>query len=227
MVGPHCLRLIDTAWLKPGSGGDRSVSAWTRRGNASRKRISCFSSWTPPAPPLATPRRCKIAIARSTDARHNTVVALNKIDLVGDRPIASIPPGLDGVPVSALTGAGLEDLTAAIIRRADRFQPMVGAGFGRDQCAPRATRSTRAGPQGLRLALEKLSTAGSGAELLASDLRGALDAFGEISGKIDNERDARSAFCRLLHRQMNGGSVPREGNPPAPPAITAAFSGRR
>ena len=35
-------------------------------------------------------------------------------------------------------------------------------------------------------------------ELLASDLRGALDAFGEISGRIDHERvldELFAAFC--------------------------------
>ena len=45
--------------------------------------------------------------------------------------------------------------------------------------------------------LAKLA-ANAPAELLASDLRGALDAFGEISGKIDSERVLDrlfSAFC--------------------------------
>jgi tRNA modification GTPase len=40
---------------------------------------------------------------------------------------------------------------------------------------------------GLRSALEKLSIHGE-VELVASDLRGVLDAFGQITGKIDHER---------------------------------------
>ena len=43
-------------------------------------------------------------------------------------------------------------------------------------------------------ALEKIST-DAPSELLASDLRGALGALGEISGKVDNERMLDQLFA--------------------------------
>jgi tRNA modification GTPase len=48
----------------------------------------------------------------------------------------------------------------------------------------------------LAAAAEKLA-AGEAAELLASDLRGALAALGEISGKVDNERMLDALFANF------------------------------
>jgi tRNA modification GTPase len=46
----------------------------------------------------------------------------------------------------------------------------------------------------LEAALEKIARSGP-SELLASDLRGALGALGEISGKVDNERMLDQLFA--------------------------------
>jgi len=46
----------------------------------------------------------------------------------------------------------------------------------------------------LRSALEKIASGGP-SELLASDLRGALGAIGEISGRVDNERVLDQLFA--------------------------------
>ena len=97
--------------------------------------------------------------------------------------------------VSALTGAGLEELSVAITRCADWFQKEAG----NDQIAINA-RHAHALIQARQCwadAWAKLAENGP-IELLASDLRGALAAYGEISGKVDNERmlDALfSTFC--------------------------------
>ena len=49
-------------------------------------------------------------------------------------------------------------------------------------------------PRSLAAALAKL-TDGTAVELLASDLRGVLAAYGEISGKVDNERMLDALFA--------------------------------
>ncbi|MDR0901186.1 MAG: tRNA uridine-5-carboxymethylaminomethyl(34) synthesis GTPase MnmE, partial [Opitutaceae bacterium] len=86
---------------------------------------------------------------------------------------------------SALTGAGIPALTEAIIARAEAFRHDQG-----DEIiainARHADALTRARAS-LDDATANLDAAGP-VELLASDLRAALDALGEIAGRIDNER---------------------------------------
>jgi tRNA modification GTPase len=121
---------------------------------------------------------------------------MNKIDLL---PEGAVPPaaprGLTAVPVSALTGVGIAALKAEIIRRADSLQPDTGE----DAVAinARHAHALATADECLGQSLAKLA-ANAPAELLASDLRGALEALGEISGKIDNERVLDrlfAAFC--------------------------------
>jgi tRNA modification GTPase len=89
------------------------------------------------------------------------------------------------VQVSALTGDGFSVLTEKITRLADAFRQDQG-----DEIIAinaRHADALRRATECLKTAREKVATAGP-VELLSSDLRGALDAFGEIAGKIDNER---------------------------------------
>jgi len=96
------------------------------------------------------------------------------------------------VRISALTGAGVDGLTAAIAQKADRFQRNVGSdGVAISARHAHALNQAR---DGLRDSLAKL-TDGSPTELLASDLRGVLDAYGEICGRIDNERMLDQLFA--------------------------------
>src|SRR5262249_27566226 len=118
----------------------------------------------------------------------------NKLDLT---PVARAPLSqpFPTVNVSALLGAGFEALEAAIIKLADSYQTEVG-----DEWVAINARHAHA----LARAKECLDAAkakligNEASELLASDLRGALDAFGEIAGKVDNERmldQLFSTFC--------------------------------
>jgi tRNA modification GTPase len=76
-------------------------------------------------------------------------------------------------------------LQAAIVRRAESFSVLLGA----DIIAINARHADALGRAQtcLEASVEKLR-AHDASELVASELRGALDAFGEIGGKIDNER---------------------------------------
>jgi tRNA modification GTPase len=190
IVGPHSLRLIDTAGLNPLPGPvERLGIAKTRECIDEADIVILVLDATRPAPP-ADP----LLAERLTAER--TIVALNKIDLLpGSGGAARPPQGFTTVPVSALTGAGIEALKAELVRRADGFRPE----FGEDAVAINARHAhvLATADECLGQALEKLA-ANAPPELLASDLRSALNALGEISGKIDNERVLDrlfSAFC--------------------------------
>jgi len=196
LVGPHGLRLIDTAGLNAAPGAVERL--------AIEKTLGCIEEAdmiilvldaTRPTPP-PDPR----IAGRLTAGR--TILALNKIDLLPGAgasgkagAAAGLFPGLTAVPVSALTGAGIDELKSEMIRRADSFQPAAAE----DAVAinARHAHALATADDCLGQSLAKLA-ANAPAELLASDLRGALDAFGEISGKIDSERVLDrlfSAFC--------------------------------
>jgi tRNA modification GTPase len=114
-------------------------------------------------------------------------VVLNKIDLLKDpdRAVAVPPAGFPSVGTSALTGRGLDELMAAIARIADAMQSTVGE--ERIAINVRHAHYLSEARSCLASALAHVQARGPG-ELLASDLRGALEALGMISGKVDNER---------------------------------------
>ena len=124
----------------------------------------------------------------------NTLVALNKGDLLkdGGGPVAAPPPGFNARLVSALRGDGLEPLVAELARLADGLQQTFGA--ERIAINVRHAHFLAEARACLEAALAKVAGDGP-AELLASDLRGALGAFGEISGKVDNERMLDQLFA--------------------------------
>ncbi len=178
ILGPHCLRLIDTAGLNP------TPAALERLGmdkTLERAAEADLFLWvldaTRPAPALPPEVASRLSPG-------NTVVLLNKSDLLASSP--PLPaPALSAVKVSALTGDGLSVLTEHITRLADAFRQDQG-----DEIIAinaRHADALRRATECLKTARDKVDIHGP-AELLASDLRGALDAFGEIAGKIDNER---------------------------------------
>jgi tRNA modification GTPase len=133
------------------------------------------------------------------------LVVLNKCDLPdaaaatgareGPLTAAAPAPLSPALRVSALTGEGIEALREAIVARADAFQPQSGAEV--IAVNARHAQALEAAQIALGDALEKLRTAAP-VELLAADLRAALVALGEITGKVDNERmldHLFAAFC--------------------------------
>jgi len=193
-VGPHLLRLVDTAGLNPAPGDiERRGIAKTLEQAQAADLFLWVIDGTRPTPPLPAD-----LAARLTPA--NTVVVVNKLDLP---PLAAADAAAGGrtwpqpfpvVHVSALLGAGFEALEAAIVARAEAFRTEVGAEvIAINARHAAALEAARVGLQEARL---KLASAGGGpTELAASDLRGALDAFGRIAGKIDNERMLDQLFA--------------------------------
>jgi tRNA modification GTPase len=187
-VGPHGLRLVDTAGLNPGAEGIERLGIEKTLERAARGDLFILVlDATRPTPPL--PPEIRKCITPS-----NTVVALNKADLVpgGGRPAAAAPPGFSSAEVSALTGGGLEVLLAKLAGLAEGLQTTVGE--ERIAINVRHAHFLAEARSCLVAALAKIR-AGAPAELLASDLRGALGALGEISGKVDNERMLDQLFA--------------------------------
>jgi tRNA modification GTPase len=187
IVGPHCLRVIDTAGLNPSPAPlERLGMEKTRERLAEADLFLLVLDASQPEPTVPDEL---LAAARSKSA----IVVLNKIDLskAGEARRA----GVDGdavIPVSALTGAGIDELVDAIVARADAFQTAFGGGA--PPVNARHARALMEARDGLERAREKISTGGA-TELLASDLRSVLAAFGEIIGKVDNERMLDQLFA--------------------------------
>ncbi len=196
-IGPHCLRLIDTAGLNPSPTLLEKLGMAKTLERASEADLFLLVlDATKPHPNLPQEVTCKLT-------SDNALVVFNKIDLV-EAGKSQIPNSksqrnskfqisnsktktdiTDFVKTSCVTGEGIELLEKAIVARAEAFRRDQG-----DEIiainARHADALSRA-QASLESALAHLD-AGGPSELLAADLRAALDAYGEIGGRIDNER---------------------------------------
>ncbi len=177
LIGPYFLRLVDTAGLNlsPTPLEKHSMEKTHEQATAADIFLWVIDATRPlPNLPLAL-------VSRMTPA--NTIAVFNKIDLP---PANRAPPpqAFPVVAISALHGTGLEALQAAVIKLAESFQVKIGD----DLIAinARHTHSLAQARDCLGSARVKLEN-NNYRELVASDLRAALDAYSQIAGKIDNE----------------------------------------
>ena len=186
LVGPHCLRVIDTAGLNPSPAPLEKLGMVKTLERAAEADLFLLV-FAADQLALVLPPELK-GLAQAS----NSIILINKSDLGNVTSPENHFPGFLTLPVSALTGAGLDALTDAITRFADSFQKDTG----NDLIAINARHAHALGQarEGLAAALAKL-TDGTAVELLASDLRGVLAAYGEISGKVDNERMLDALFA--------------------------------
>ncbi len=106
---------------------------------------------------------------------------VNKIDLLKAPLLAA--PALDQFPISAVTGKGVEDLVAALVRFAgETFRHSEPALVTRERQRTRLNEVLGA----LRDAARKAEQ-GAGEELVAEDLRHALTGLGRLTGRVDVE----------------------------------------
>jgi tRNA modification GTPase len=184
-MGPHWLRLIDTAGLNstPSSLEKRGIDKTFEQAADANLFLWVIDSTRPlPALPPALAARMSPA---------NTIAVFNKIDLPPAKR-GVLPQAFPVANISALQGAGLEALQAAVTKLAESFHVEIG-----DELIAINARHSHA----LEQAKACLLTAGQKlaknepSELVASDLRVALDAFGQVSGKIDNERILDQLFA--------------------------------
>jgi tRNA modification GTPase len=189
IVGPHCLRVIDTAGLNP------SPAPLEKLGMA--KTLERLAEADLVLLVLDAAKRegdpTGELLSRIRESGAAGIVVLNKSDVAPTAmPPAALPAAWPLVRISALTGHGVEALTAAIVARAEAFRESAGA----DAIAinARHARALTEARENLQSAQEKLAN-NAPVELMAADLRVVLAAFGEIIGKVDNERMLDQLFA--------------------------------
>jgi len=187
IVGPHSLRLIDTAGLNSSPGAIEKLGMEKSLDRvAEADLILLVLDATAPLPALPE-------LVMKHIVPEKALIVVNKIDLLDASSFnIKVYPKIPSVQVSALTGKGIDTLVTQITQLADSFRPASQE----DTIAINARHADALARSrtGLEAALEKLRTDGP-VELLASDLRGTLEAFGEIIGKVDNERMLDQLFA--------------------------------
>jgi tRNA modification GTPase len=187
-LGPHCFRLIDTAGLNPKPGAIEELGIGkTYEIAAEADFFLVVLDSTSPTPLFDN----RLSDLFNPD---RVIVVINKIDQPGSPANLNFLPHARSVAVSAKTGLGLGDLRSALIGLADGLAPHMG-----DEAVAINARHAHALNQAKDdLASAQLKLAENAAsELLASDLRGALAALGEISGRVDNERMLDALFANF------------------------------
>lgn len=178
-LGGHSIRYLDTAGLREGGDGvERAGMDMTLEQVADADILILILDAAQPFPTLP-----EAVLERSLAG--SALLVWNKIDLASP---GSVPDRLRALPVqrvSARTGAGLEDLQAAILARVESSRIEIGdeviAISARHEHALQSMHECLSG------AIRKFDENGA-LELIASDLRGAIDCLGQITGRIDNER---------------------------------------
>jgi tRNA modification GTPase len=189
IIGPHSLRLIDTAGINPLPAPlEKMGIAKTMERVQEADLILLVMDSTQPTPVFPDS-------LNSLLSRERTIVVSNKSDLLRHKNFSASYDGYEHIDISALSGQGLEQLQTAIIARVETLSVPLGAeiiiinarhadALGRAQVCLKAAR--------------EILQAGEASELIASELRGALAALGEIAGKIDNDQVLDrlfSTFC--------------------------------
>jgi tRNA modification GTPase len=188
LVGPHWLRLIDTAGLNPSPAPlEAQGIAKTRERLAEADMVLVVMDATAPFAQEA------LRLPDISAAEKKCIYILNKSDLCD---FSSIPKTLQGerhfFAVSALTGEGIDRLTSAISDFADSFR--TEADEEAIAVNARHSHALAEARRGLQDARTKLSDNGP-VELIASDVRAALAAYEEVIGKVDNERMLDQLFA--------------------------------
>jgi tRNA modification GTPase len=187
-LGPHCIRFTDTAGLNasPAPLEKLGITKTLERAAVADLILLVFDATR--AAPFLPPE----ILSRLTP--QNTLVVINKTDLAPNGPYPRPPENLPAIKVSALTGAGCDELVSAIVRHVESFRMEYSEDFVAINA--RHTNALNQATECLQAAMSKIPIE-SPLELLASDLRGVLNAFGEISGKIDNEQILDHIFAKF------------------------------
>ncbi len=178
ILGDHSIQLMDTAGLRVAQGAieREGIKKTIELANEADMFLLVVDS-SLPSPDFPQ----EILEHLTTE---NCIVVKNKSDLPSPVEVAAVLETFSSVSLSALNGDGLDELKTALIQHID-------AHFSNDEdelILVNARHSTALGElrDCLDAALGKFEL-GDEAELIASDMRGAMDAIGRILGRIDNE----------------------------------------
>ena len=193
VLGAHKIRFMDTAGLNPSPAPlERRGIERTLERAAEADLFLVVLDATRPCPTLPAEVTGRLRAA-------NTVLVWNKTDLAaaGGSALPEAWREFVQVGVSALKGDGIGELEEKIAELVDRERLKIDGDLIAINArhATDLTEATRC----LAFAEAKLSDAGVAPdELMASDLRSALESLGRIGGRVDHERildKLFSSFC--------------------------------
>jgi tRNA modification GTPase len=178
----HLFRFIDTAGLNPQPDAIEALGiALTEQKLAEADLIL----WVTDAAQLTVPPS---ALLGGVGGAGKLLWVINKCDLAEAAPAPTLGAAMRNRRVSALTLEGIEELKRDLVELVAQFNSELTAEANIGINVRHA--------EALRLAEVALTNALAGFnpsgvlpyELIAGDIRAALDAFGEISGRLDNEQ---------------------------------------
>lgn len=189
IIGPYVLQIVDTAGLHESAhtlerlGMDKTLQ---KLEEADFFLVVVDGSLPSPTLP---------AKALSHFQSNSTLVVENKSDLGRDPSMDAFLPDCPHVRMSLLSGEGMEDFRGILLRtlEQDDVVPTSDRLILSARHAQALTRCRNALDEATRKIQAQEAT-----ELMASDLREALDAIGEVVGKMDNEQvldKLFSSFC--------------------------------
>ncbi len=179
LAGPYSIQITDTAGLRPEpldpierEGVARSLE---KVATADFLLLVIDSSVEPPALPKAV-----LEVIQP----QSTLVIENKTDLSTSASRNSFLADCEHLRISLKTGSGLDGLKSKLVEMLENSYAMPHEDLV--LTSARHVEALARAKDSLNAALKKISIHAP-AELLASDLRLALEAFGEIIGRVDNE----------------------------------------
>jgi tRNA modification GTPase len=188
------VRLLDTAGIRETA--DPVEQEGVRRSRAAQKQADLVLVVLDGSAPLTEDDHTLLQEARPSGDQ-KLLVVVNKTDLPGRIDTARLPsdgPGCACVNISAKTGDGLNDLRdqirALLLRPDFEVRETVLVTHLRHQTALQRTRDA------LTAALASVDTKAAG-ELIAMDLRAAIDALGEITGAVSTDDILDRVFSKF------------------------------
>ena len=191
------VRLIDTAGIR--EGGDPVEQLGVERSWAALASANLILLvWDSSTPFTREDRRLLLECLSGAD----TILVENKCDLSAQPlPDLELPEELaehlHRVPISARTGAGLDQLEAVMARLARDFFPQAqGDAYGQLLTNERQTQAASHALQAVQRAQEALA-AGVTPDALLTDVEEALEALGELTGQSVREDVTDRIFSRF------------------------------
>ena len=191
------VRLIDTAGIR--EGGDPVEQLGVERSWATLAGANLILLvWDSSTPFTREDRRLLLECLNGAD----TILVENKCDLSAQPlPDLELPEELaehlHRVPISARTGAGLDQLEAVMARLARDFFPQAqGDAYGQLLTNERQTQAASRALQAVQRAQEALE-AGVTPDALLTDVEEALEALGELTGQSVREDVTDRIFSRF------------------------------
>lgn len=188
LLGDHAANLIDTAGLRDASDKIESMGVSLALDKISSSDI-CLLTLDASLPAPQMPKDLQTFFTEK-----NTIVVLNKCDICIDKSLEGFFKNFTKVKVSCLYSTGLDDLKNALINLIETHH--ISASADDILVGARHAKNLNNARKFLLSAAEKIRMR-SPSELIASDLREALNQIGEIVGKVDSETVLDKIFSRF------------------------------